>query len=144
MFDPFAVLGLPRAYAVDLKSLEKAYFDAQRKAHPDQFLGAGLEAKEQASTRSVALNQAYVILKDPLKRAECLLGDRGDILQDPEFLTQMLEWQEQWENGTLSESMIKSQKNGLLENLEKAFEENNLSEAKKNLSRLNYLKRFKI
>lgn len=142
MFDPFAVLGLPRTYALDLKTLEKSYFEAQRKSHPDQFAGASFAIKQEASQKSAALNQAYVTLKDPLRRAECLLSEEEAIIQDPEFLMQMLEWQDQKERGDLSEATLKAHEDQLLRELERAFEQTHFREAKIIVNKLNYLKRL--
>ena len=39
-FDPFATLGLARAYDVDLRAVEKVHRDLSRALHPDRYVAA--------------------------------------------------------------------------------------------------------
>src|SRR4029079_10447293 len=71
--DYFAVLGVPRAYALDVSALEARYKELSRKLHPDRFARADPRAKRAALQRTVQLNEAWRALKDPVKRAEYLL-----------------------------------------------------------------------
>lgn len=65
--NPFDVFGVTPAYAIDLKALDKAYFALQTQHHPDRTqMGAG-------HATSSHINQAYHVLKNPVKRAEALL-----------------------------------------------------------------------
>jgi len=78
----FEILGLPVAFALNLKTLERAYFDAQRQWHPDRFVGKPDEERAQAARRSVLINDAYETLKNPLERARHMLELRGVFLDD--------------------------------------------------------------
>src|SRR3990167_10966975 len=93
MFDPFEVLGLPQCFSLSLQDLEKRYFDAQRKTHPDRFSQA---EKEEASKKSAVVNQAYLLLKDPLERGIFLLKDAvvDPLTHHSEILMEMMEWRE--------------------------------------------------
>ncbi|MFN0078112.1 MAG: J domain-containing protein [Prosthecobacter sp.] len=65
MPNAFALLGLPRAAALDLEALQQAYRDASRSAHPDQPGGA--------TARAAEINAAYETLQTPEKRLKHLL-----------------------------------------------------------------------
>jgi molecular chaperone HscB len=69
----FIRLALPVTYDIDLKELDKNYFHLQTNLHPDKLKNK--TGKEQALSlqHSILLNEAYNILKSPLKRAEYLL-----------------------------------------------------------------------
>jgi molecular chaperone HscB len=101
-FDPFAVLELPVRFDLDSAALEKAYLEASRRTHPD-FFAHDPVAYEQAQERSAALNAAYTTLKDPYRRAECLLNRLGGPSAqavrdaDPAFLAEVLEIREEIE-----------------------------------------------
>ena len=101
MTDPFERLGLPRRFSVDAAALEREYLARSRLVHPD-FHQDGSAADQQTSLESAAaLNEAYQTLKEPARRAECLLGLYGgptaaeDKSQDQEFLMEMMELREQ-------------------------------------------------
>lgn len=64
----FDLFSLPINFSVDLDALEKKYFEFQKKFHPD---------KSDEIERSIAINEAYEILKNPLKRAAHILCLNG-------------------------------------------------------------------
>lgn len=101
MFNPFAILNLKESYALDLQALEKNYFEAQRKCHPDKFTQGNEQEKADALKQSTAVNQAYLLLKNPLLRAEYLLkaAEVEPLSNDPSFLGQVMEWNERLEKG---------------------------------------------
>ena len=71
--DHFARLGIPRLFFVDLAELERQYLARSREVHPDYHqLGSSVEQRASLESSS-ALNEAYVILRDPFRRAEYLL-----------------------------------------------------------------------
>lgn len=65
MPNAFALLGLPRAAALDADVLQKAWLEASRTAHPDQPGGDAARAAE--------INAAYETLLSPEKRLKHLL-----------------------------------------------------------------------
>ncbi len=71
--NPFHVFGLPAAYEIDIKALDKAYLRLQQVWHPDRFTNATASDKEIAHTTTARLNHCYQLLKNPLQRAEILL-----------------------------------------------------------------------
>lgn len=74
MVNYFKKFNLPENYNINLKELDKQYFAAQSKAHPDQNPEAFLE--------SVFINSIYKALKDDYLRAEHLLKINGIILNE--------------------------------------------------------------
>jgi molecular chaperone HscB len=75
--DYFAVLGIPRAFAVDVADLERRYKDMTKTLHPDRFARADPKARRASLERSIQLNEAWRTLKDPVRRAEYLLSLHG-------------------------------------------------------------------
>jgi molecular chaperone HscB len=73
----FDILGLPATFALNLATLEKAYFAAQRATHPDRFIGKPEAQRLEAVRHSTLVNDAYETLKNPLIRAEHLLELQG-------------------------------------------------------------------
>jgi molecular chaperone HscB len=80
--DPFRRLGFEIGYALDRARLDAAYFAAQRRLHPDRFAGRAGRERAFAEAQSVAVNDAYRTLRDPVTRAEWLLRSAGHRLDD--------------------------------------------------------------
>jgi molecular chaperone HscB len=98
--DPFALLGLPPAYDVDLAALEQAFFERSKQLHPDRVAGAPVAERVAQLSRSRALNDAYQLIKKPITRAEYLLARAGVTIGDnerldPAFLMEILELREE-------------------------------------------------
>jgi molecular chaperone HscB len=72
--DFFGVLGVERRHDLDMASAEQRYRELTRKLHPDRFARADPRARRASLARSVQLNEAWRALKDPVRRAEYLLG----------------------------------------------------------------------
>ena len=75
--DDFTLFALPRRQALDRAELDARRRDLQAQVHPDRFAAEGAAAQRLAMQWAVRVNEAYTILKDPLRRAECLCGLRG-------------------------------------------------------------------
>lgn len=75
--DHFAVFGLPRRQALDVEQLEALYRARQAEVHPDRFAHASDAERRRAMEEAARVNEAYVTLKDPLKRARHLLELAG-------------------------------------------------------------------
>ncbi|MBI4567957.1 MAG: hypothetical protein HY719_06110 [Planctomycetes bacterium] len=71
--DCFARLGLPRAFDLDRRALEKNYIAISRLLHPDLFAERPEEEREVALRHAASINGAYRALKSPLERALYLL-----------------------------------------------------------------------
>lgn len=80
-FDPsqdfFALFGLPRRQDVDVALLEERYRALQAQVHPDRYAHLPDSEKRQAMQWATSVNEAYLTLKDALKRARYLLELAG-------------------------------------------------------------------
>jgi molecular chaperone HscB len=99
--DPFATLGLPRAYGIDLRAAEKAHRELSRALHPDKFANAGASERRDALTKAADVNEAWRIVRDPVRRAEALfvlagveVGETKEPKPDAELLMEVLEKRE--------------------------------------------------
>jgi molecular chaperone HscB len=103
--DPFSTLGIPRTFDVDLPAVERAHRELSRALHPDRFVNATASERRAALAKAVEVNEAWRVVRDPIRRAEALLrlagiaaeegdehGERSEA--DPEFLMEMLEQRE--------------------------------------------------
>ena len=96
--DHFVRLGLARGFAVDPADLERRYFALQRRLHPDRFARRSATERALSMRQSTALNEAYGVLGDPLRRAEYLLSllgvtvnaETGNRATDPEVLAEAM------------------------------------------------------
>jgi molecular chaperone HscB len=103
--DPFSTLGITRRYDVDLAALEKTHRELSRALHPDRYVGASASERRSALAKAVDVNEAWRILRDPIRRAEALLtlsgvpvGENREPKADPGFLMEMLEQREALSN----------------------------------------------
>jgi molecular chaperone HscB len=106
MTDPFDLLGIEPAFDLDMASVEKRHRDLSRVLHPDRHVGSSPAERRMSLGRAVEVNEAFRIVRDPIRRAEALLRRRGVSLEEgaegkanPEFLMDMIELRE-----TLSEA----------------------------------------
>ncbi len=102
--DFFAILDMPAGCQLDRALLDEQYRKRQALWHPDRYVNASETEKMQALQHTSLLNDAYTILKHPLRRAEHLLELRlcesGDVAVsklEPAFLLQQLELREELE-----------------------------------------------
>ena len=75
--DHFSLLGAPQRFTQDLPALERSYKESARAVHPDKFARADVHAKRASTQRTVALNDAWRTLRDPVARAEYLVSLLG-------------------------------------------------------------------
>ena len=76
--DPFATLGIARAFDVDLAAVEKTHRELSRALHPDRYVGAPARASARAAlAKAVEVNEAWRVVRDPIRRAEALLALAG-------------------------------------------------------------------
>lgn len=142
--NPFEILNLEQNYSLDLDVLETHYFAAQRKTHPDQFSQGNEQEKTEALKKSTAVNQAYLILKDPLLRAEYLIKTAGVDTRsnDPDFLEQVMEWNERLARGEDLQPDLTVKEAELLTGLEKAFSLHDHAMASDVLYQLTYIQKL--
>lgn len=94
---PFALLSIMPTFLIDHKMLKQNYLLLQETLHPDRYPSQSKEAEVACSMVS-AINQAYSVLEDPLRRAKALLllkgcpipGEDGQTICDPRFMEEAL------------------------------------------------------
>ena len=99
--DDFQLFGLVQQFAQDRASIDARWKELQREAHPDKFAAQGAAAQRIAMQWSVRINEAYLRLKDPLKRAAYLCELNGapvnaenNTAMPSDFLVQQMQWRE--------------------------------------------------
>jgi molecular chaperone HscB len=99
--DPFVTLGIERRFDLDLKAVEKRHRDLSRAFHPDKFAQEGATARTLALGQAADVNEAWRIVRDPVRRAEALfalagvpVGERNEPAPSQAFLMEMLERRE--------------------------------------------------
>jgi len=75
--DYFAFIGVPRRLNLDAADLEQRFRTLSRQFHPDFFYNATPAERRASLERSSYLNDAYRTLRNPIARAEYLLGLEG-------------------------------------------------------------------
>jgi molecular chaperone HscB len=100
----FELFGLPQTYQIDLEALSGRYRDLQRVVHPDRFAGAGDRERRLSLQGATRINEAFEVLKDPVRRARYLLSLHGvdteaaqHTTHDAVFLMEQMELREELE-----------------------------------------------
>ncbi|HKO46399.1 MAG TPA: Fe-S protein assembly co-chaperone HscB [Polyangiaceae bacterium] len=75
--DPFETLGVEPVFSLDVSVLEQRHRDLSRALHPDRHAASGAAERRMALGHAIEVNEAFRILKDPVRRAEALLARRG-------------------------------------------------------------------
>ncbi len=157
----FELFSLPLGFNIDSKLLRENYRSLQSKFHPDQFSSASESEKIKAVQTSSLLNDAFVVLSNPVKRANYILQLSGINIQedrkiDASILTEQMEFREQLEDLKALDDESKERELLLFQNkIQKLFEaacldfsqshetnngsEKDLNRMKQNLSRMLFL-----
>lgn len=97
---PFEALGLEPAFALDVAAAKKRLLALSRALHPDFHGTADADTRRMAEDNTAALNAAFHVLADDLRRADWLVRALGGPGEDEErampgaFLQEVLEWNE--------------------------------------------------
>ncbi|MEZ4441089.1 MAG: Fe-S protein assembly co-chaperone HscB [Polyangiaceae bacterium] len=75
--DPFETLGVEPRFDLDLTALEKRHRELSGALHPDRYTGRPASERRMALDRAIKVNEAWRLLRDPVRRAESLLAARG-------------------------------------------------------------------
>jgi molecular chaperone HscB len=146
------------SFAIDLSALKREFLSLQSKYHPDRHPEA---TRTRAAATSALVNDAYRTLADPFRRAQYILDMRGfgsgaddegtigvgtlaEAEGDEEMLMDVMEAREAAEEATSDEEVeklraenrVKMEK--VIGTLSKAFEDDDLEKAKKEVVRLGY------
>ena len=100
----FQLFDIETSFEVDLNQLSSTYQQLQKTVHPDRFAHASSQEQLIAVQKSAQINDAYQVLKEPLKRAEYMLTLRGVDMPDEQntygdtsFLMRQMELREMLE-----------------------------------------------
>lgn len=103
--DHFELLGLARGFEVNPQDLEARWKERAAAVHPDRFANSSDAEKRVAMQWSAAINEAYRVLRDPLRRAQYLCELAGhstenqpNVGMDTAFLVQQMQWREALED----------------------------------------------
>lgn len=84
--DPFTRLGLERRFDLDPEQLTRQFAGFGRSLDPERFTARGSRQQANARAQADALSEAYEVLRDPVRRARCLLSLMGaDPLPPPDL-----------------------------------------------------------
>lgn len=96
--DPFETLGIARRFLLDVREVEQKHRDLSKALHPDRHTASTSAERRVALSRAIEVNEAFRIVRDPVRRAEALLalagvpvGETREPKPDQEFLMQVLE-----------------------------------------------------
>ena len=96
----FETFNLPVLFNIDIDMLNHQYRTLQKTIHPDRFVNATDAEKKQSLQKSTQINDAYQVLKDPIKRASHIINLHQVFKENtlpPDFLMQQMEWEEELE-----------------------------------------------
>jgi molecular chaperone HscB len=99
--DPFDTLGLRPDFDLDLEAAGRRHLELSKALHPDRFTQSPKAERRQALGRAIEVNEAWRLLRDPVRRAEALLARLGLAVEenrepkpDPDLLMEMMELRE--------------------------------------------------
>lgn len=152
----FELLGVPTRFEIDTTDLASRYKALQRKWHPDKYAQADHAAQSTALDMSSRLNEAYLVLRTPHRRAEHLLTiSRKDSYAfddehvEPEFLTWVMTFRERIDEAAANPVALRALRSEAEEAmseclalLSKAFKENQFDVAAHQTARLKYFRRI--
>ncbi|AKT37515.1 Fe-S protein assembly co-chaperone HscB [Chondromyces crocatus] len=102
MKDPFAILGVEPRFTLDLRAVEQRHRELSRALHPDRYAGAPAAERRLSLGRAIEVNEAWRVVRDPIRRAEALMARSGVELRedampkaDPAFLMEVMELREE-------------------------------------------------
>jgi molecular chaperone HscB len=153
----FTLLKIPEVFVVDLEKLDQNYQNIQKEIHPDRFASFDEKTKLESIKKTAQVNDAYQILKSPIRRAEYLLQLKGVNIHDEkhkvvpqDFLMQQMEWREELEirkqNKLALEKLaidIQKNKNKMLNQLPALFnDKDQLKDAIQITRKLNFIEKI--
>lgn len=97
----FELFDLPVSFELELQDLSQRYRELQRVVHPDNFANASDRERRLSVEKAAVINEAYQVLKSPLRRARYMLelqsvsfDDEKDMAMDTAFLMEQIELRE--------------------------------------------------
>lgn len=75
--DYYAFFGVPRRLSINTDDLQNRFYSLSRLLHPDRFTRRSEQERRYSLEASSILNDAYRVLRDPIRRAEYVLKQAG-------------------------------------------------------------------
>jgi molecular chaperone HscB len=163
MTDPFETLGVEARFNLDLRALEQRHRDLSKALHPDRYAGAPAAERRLSLGRAIDVNEAFRVLRDPIRRAEALVrragvpvGETLEPKPAPSLLMEMMEAREELSEAArdkdlervkrLGQAMAK-RNSALLDRLEPEFDDarndpQRWTKVLLSLGELRYVRRF--
>ncbi len=157
----FEVFGLSPTLELDVKALEQKLRELSLAHHPDRVATADARTRLAALEKTTALNDAFKVLKDPVKRAFYVLKLKGiDLDSDAsaaqakmplEFLEEVMERRERLEalkakkdteRARAMADEIEAEKSKAFQQAKTALSHDDVTEAAHQLGRVRYFTRF--
>jgi molecular chaperone HscB len=157
----FEIFGLVPSLEVDSKALEQRLRELSLELHPDRFVQADARTRLSALEKTTALNDAFQVLRDPVKRAFYVLKLKGVDLESEAsaaqakmpmaFLEEVIERREKLEalkqkrdfaGARVMADEIEGEKSVALEQAKTALNRNDVTDATHHLGRVRYFTRF--
>jgi molecular chaperone HscB len=120
MTDPFEMLGVERRFDLDLAALEKTHRELSRALHPDKYCQTGASERRAALEKAASVNEAWRMVRDPIRRAEALfrlhgiaVGEDNEPQATPVFLMEVLEEREALADARAAKDLAKVRAVGL-------------------------------
>jgi molecular chaperone HscB len=158
MPDPFETLGVEPQFQLDLAALEQRHRDLSRALHPDRYAGAPAAERRLALGRAIDVNEAFRVLKDPVRRAEALLarggvpvGETREPKPPPDLLIEMMELREELADAGRAKDLarvhqlaerMRGRQRAVEGRLAQALANRDLNPALPALGELRYIRRF--
>jgi len=102
--NPFDTLGVEACFDLDMTALEGRHRVLSGTLHPDRYAGKPAAERRMALDKAIEVNTAWRTLRDPVRRAESLLGHHGievgeqaEPKPSPALLMEMMEAREELE-----------------------------------------------
>ena len=154
--DHFARFELDPAFELDELDLQQRYFSLQHRLHPDRFAGRSERERAISMQQSTSVNQAFEVLKAPLRRAEYLLGlagvtvnaETGNLPTEPEVLAEAMETREALMDADGDQAVaaladeVRARAETCLSDMSAAFAAGDTGRAATLATRLKYLQKF--
>lgn len=154
-FDSFRVLGVPRKFGLSEDELKQSYRRLMTEYHPDKHSSKTLQDREKVDGMASQITNAFQILRQPHTRATHLLELLGSPMEETsqsdlvgmEFLMQVMELREAVDStspASLKPIWDETQQDisHVVEELEAAFEEEDISKSVELSAQLQYWHRI--
>lgn len=157
----FEVFGLAPTLELDVKVIEQKHRELSLAHHPDRFANADAKTRLAALEKTTAINDAFKVLKDPVRRAFYVLKLKGVDLENETtaaktpmplaFLEEVMDRREalegvkarrDWRRAKAMAAEVSLEQQAALREAKAALERDDLTEATHQLGRVKYFMRF--